>query len=252
VDDGDSVALRLFDTRTAANSAHRRGLVRLFRLSLQVQFQFLEKNLPNFTRLALAYRHLGDADQFRDALIQAIADRACLGDDNLPRSQQEFDAQLSKARARLKPVADALLQTVAQVLDEYTQIQARLKAPWPHVVKDVQDQLAHLVYAGFINATPWTQLQHLPRYLKGISLRLSKLPARLDHDQRHSSVLATLTSTLRTRRDKHRKANVDDPALETFRWQLEELRISLFAQELKTPQPVSLKRLQKLWENVLP
>ena len=252
VDDTDSVALRLFDTHATADRAHRRGLVRLFRLTLQVQFQFLEKSLPNFTRLALAYRHLGDADHFREELIQAIADRACLGDDELPRDQRQFDAQLSKARARLKPVADALLHSVAQILDEYSQIQAKLKAPWPHVVKDVQDQLAHLVHAGFITATPWAQLQHLPRYLKGISLRLSKLPARLDHDQRHSSVLATLTSQLRTRQDKHRKAAIDDPALDLFRWQLEELRISLFAQELKTPQPVSVKRLQKLWENVLP
>ncbi|MES2408553.1 MAG: ATP-dependent RNA helicase HrpA [Pseudomonadota bacterium] len=250
-DDKDSVALRLFDTRQAAERAHRAGLARLFRLTLTEQFKFLEKNLPDFTRLALAYRSLGDADSLREELIRAIAERACLGDDELPRTQQQFETQLSKARARLKAVADALSRTVGQVLDEYTQIQGKLKSPWPHVVKDIQDQLSHLVYAGFISATPWARLQHLPRYLKGINARLSKLPARLEHDQRHATALISLTAQYRARLDKHRKAAIDDPALDEFRWQLEELRISLFAQELKTPQPVSVKRLQKLWENVL-
>jgi ATP-dependent helicase HrpA len=250
-DDKDSVALRLFDTAQAAERAHRVGLTRLFRLTLTEQFRFLEKNLPDFTRLALAYRSLGDADSLREELIRAIAERACLGDDELPRTQPQFEAQLSKARARLKAVADALSRTVGQVLDEYTQIQGKLKAPWPHVVKDIQDQLSHLIHAGFISTTPWTRLQHLPRYLKGINVRLSKLPARLEHDQRHTTALVSLTTQYRARLDKHRKAAIDDPALDEFRWQLEELRISLFAQELKTPQPVSVKRLQKLWENVM-
>ncbi|MEO6145621.1 MAG: DUF3418 domain-containing protein, partial [Sulfuriferula sp.] len=199
----------------------------------------------------LAYRSLGGADSLREELIRAIAERACLGDDELPRTQRQFEAQLSKARARLKTVADALSRTVGQVLDEYTQIQGKLKAPWPHVVKDIQDQLSHLIHAGFISTTPWTRLQHLPRYLKGINVRLSKLPARLEHDQRHTTALVSLTTQYRARLDKHRKAAIDDPALDEFRWQLEELRISLFAQELKTPQPVSVKRLQKLWENVM-
>jgi ATP-dependent helicase HrpA len=250
IDEQDSVALRLLDTPAAAERAHRHGVVRLCRLNLVEQFKYLEKNIPDFTRLALAYRQFGDADKLREALLAAIAERACLGDEPLPRSAAQFDAQLVRARARIKPVADALTRIVAQVLALHQALQPRLKTPWPHVTKDVAAQLQQLVYPGFITATPWLRLQHLPRYLQGIQQRLDKLPDRLAQDQQHTTTLTTLTAQWQARELKHRKAGVDDPQLEEFRWQLEELRISLFAQQLKTPQPVSIKRLQKMWESV--
>jgi ATP-dependent helicase HrpA len=248
VDDGDSVALRLFDTEHAATEAHRAGLVRLFCLYLVEQFKFLEKNIPDFTKLALAYRPLGDADTLRAEMLAATADRACLGDDSLPRTQAEFDAQLSKARARIKPVADALSKTLAQILSLYPSLQAQ--TPWVHVSKDVSQQLQQLVYPHFILNTPWFALQYLPRYLLGIAQRLQKLPDRLAQDQQHTTALTNFTAQWQTRALAHRKKGIVDTQLAAFRWQLEELRISLFAQQLKTPQPVSIKRLQKMWEAV--
>ena len=250
IDDGDSVALRLFDTETAATQAHRAGLTRLFRLYLVEQFKFLEKNIPDFTKLALAYRPLGDADTLRATLLLAIADRACLGDEPLPRSAAEFEVQLIKARARIKPVADALSKTVGQILTLYQQLQPQLKTPWAHVTKDVAQQLQQLVYPGFINVTPWTALQHLPRYLQGIAQRLQKLPDRLVQDQLHTVAVTNFTAQWQAREQQHRKKGMVDTQLIAFRWQLEELRISLYAQQLKTPQPVSIKRLQKMWEGV--
>ena len=111
-------------------------------------------------------------------------------------------------------------------------------------------QLDNLVYPGFLGATPWERLQHLPRYLKGIVLRFDKYPANPERDGRHGAVIAGLWNQYEQRRERHRKTGVSDPNLTEFRWQVEELRISLFAQELKTPYPVSAKRLQKLWEEV--
>ena len=100
----------------------------------------------------------------------------------------------------------------------------------------------------FLSATPWPRLQHLPRYLKGIVLRLDKLRADPERD-------AARLAELRPQEQRYwrlvaeRKGAVDE-RMEDFRWLLEELRISFFAQELRTPQPVSVKRLQKVWEQL--
>ena len=111
-------------------------------------------------------------------------------------------------------------------------------------------QLEALVYPGFLSATPWDRLPHLPRYLKAMILRLEKYPGNPERDARHGAAIAGLWNQYEQRREKHRKAGISDPHLAEFRWQIEELRVSLFAQELKTPYPVSVKRLQKLWEEV--
>jgi ATP-dependent helicase HrpA len=147
-------------------------------------------------------------------------------------------------------VADALTKTLGQILTLHQQLQPQLKTPWAHVTKDIAQQLQQLVYPHFVLTTPWSALQHLPRYLQGMAQRLQKLPDRLAQDQQHTAALANFTLQWQTRELQHRKKGIVDPQLAAFRWQLEELRISLFAQQLKTPQPVSIKRLQKLWESV--
>lgn len=116
--------------------------------------------------------------------------------------------------------------------------------------KDLEEQLRHLIYPGFLSATRWQYLQHIPRYLKGMILRLDKYNKNPERDQEQTKIITTLWNQYMQRLNKHHQAGITDPNLETFRWQIEELRISLFSQELKTPMPVSEKRLQKLWESV--
>ena len=118
------------------------------------------------------------------------------------------------------------------------------------VAADLRAQLQRLVYKGFVGATPWEQLQYLPRYLKAMSIRLDKFPGNPERDEKHAASIAELWKLYQERSDKQRKAGATEPALEDFRWQIEELRVSLFAQELKTPYPVSVKRLRKKWEMV--
>ena len=119
------------------------------------------------------------------------------------------------------------------------------------MVQDVKAARERLVYPGFIARTPWERLEHLPRYLKGYALRLQKYRANPERDQRHAPTLQTLWSNYEARVKADRDAGRDDPKLEEFRWLIEELRISLFAQELRTPFPVSAKRLQKFWDENL-
>ena len=252
VDAGDSVAMKLMDTQENAESESRKGLVRLVRLALAAQFKQLEKDLARQTALALKYRAFGNADAFFAELLDTIALRACLGDDELPRNQKEFDKQKERAKPRIAPVMQALLKSVEECIDLYQQVQAKLaqKSPFAHAQKDEQAHLARLVYPGFISATPWERWQHLPRYLRAILRRFEKLPNAGDRDVRHTAIIQGLESRYQERLIKHRKAGIHDSQLAEFRWHLEELRVSLFAQELKTPYPVSAKRLEKLWENV--
>ena len=118
------------------------------------------------------------------------------------------------------------------------------------VAAEVRGQLANLVYKGAFSATPWDQLQHLPRYLKALAVRLDKYAGNPERDAKHAAAIAELWKLYQERADKLRKAGMSDPKLEEFRWQIEELRVSLFAQELRTPFPVSVKRLKKIWDAI--
>lgn len=268
------VAIHLFDTREAAQASMRGGVLQLLRFELKEQMKQLEKNLSGQGRYLspalLQLHNLIGAEALREDMLNAIADRAFIGDDLLPHSEKEFIAQRQRARARLPAVAEAVIRMVQNIANECQTLMGRLSAtggvggsalakPGAGSGKlkggldaQMHTQLHNLVYPGFLNATPWDRLQHLPRYLKGMILRLDKYPVNPERDARHGGVIAGLWNQYEQRLEKHRKAGICDPALAEFRWQIEELRISLFAQELKTTYPVSAKRLQKLWEEVIP
>lgn len=252
-DEGNAVALRLMDTKAVADEATRAGVRRLLRLALAPQMKQLEKSLPGFTQMALTARPIMGADALREDLLTAIADRAFIGDDPLPRTEKQFNAQKDRARTRLPAVTQALCRIAAEIFTEYHAIQGKLAARVPPpVAADAREQLAALLHKDFLSVTPWEHLQHLPRYLKAIHRRLEKLQGNLERDGKNMASIRALWQDYQNRRDKHRKAGISDPELERFRWMLEELRVSLFAQELKTPYPVSFKRVQKAWENVRP
>jgi ATP-dependent helicase HrpA len=253
----DKVCIHLFDTPEAAQASMRAGVRQLLRYELREQVKQLEKNLWGQSRMVsqaiLQLHGLIDPDALREDLLDAISDRAFIGDDALPRREQEFAAQRQRARVRLPAVAEAALRAVQNIANETQALTTRMSAGGPGIgklKKELEQQLHHLVYAGFLSGTPWDQLQHLPRYIKGMALRLDKYGGNPERDTRHSAVIAGFWNRYAQCLQQRRKAGIGDPALAGFRWQIEELRISLFAQELKTPHPVSAKRLQKLWEEI--
>jgi ATP-dependent helicase HrpA len=117
-------------------------------------------------------------------------------------------------------------------------------------LQDIEKQLARLIGKRFIAETPFERLQHVPRYLKAISLRLDKLKADPARDARLLAEYLPLWTSYERRALVLAKQGVSNPQVEQFRWLLEELRVQLFAQELRTPAPVSSKRLQKMWEGM--
>src|SRR5258705_4320744 len=168
-----SVAIRLFDTRDAADASMRAGVIRLLRLELKEQMKQLDKSLPGLTQAVMQLRGVANADDLKTDLVAAICDRAFIGEDELPRSETEYAAQKQRARTRLPAVRDAACRILASIADEYHRANLRLgnvPSALNRVAADIRAQLQRLVYKGFFSATPWEQLQHLPRYLKAMTI----------------------------------------------------------------------------------
>ncbi|MGA8863730.1 MAG: ATP-dependent RNA helicase HrpA [Gallionella sp.] len=250
VDNDDAVVLRAFDTREAAHAAHRQGLRRLFMLLLKEQVKYLEKNLPDAQRLGMLFMapnspFAGTQQELQQQILAMTFDRCCLNDP-LPANEAEFILRGQEAKNRLLLVAQELARLVGNVLTEYQAVQKNLPQlkTYPQIASDIHAQLEWLLHKGFIADTPYERLQHVPRYLKAISLRIEKLRLNPVRDAQCMAQLQPLMQAWQKLRQP--QLGNRDPRLEDFAWLLQELRVSLFAQELKTPVIVSVKRLEKM------
>jgi ATP-dependent helicase HrpA len=253
VDDGDSVSLVMLDTRDAAAAATRAGVLRLLKLALKGVAANYDKGGPGFAPAALQLKTTIPTDRLLADVLAAIVDRAFLGNDPLPRNEHAFAEQTKRARTRLPAVAEGAFRLLTLIAAEHAALGARLAnlpAGLSRLGTEVKAQRDALVYPGFFSATKWQQLENLPRYLKALDRRLAKFGERPDRDGRHAEQVAVLWQRYRERADRNRQAGRIEPALEEFRWLLEELRVSLFAQELKTPVPVSFKRVERAWADL--
>jgi ATP-dependent helicase HrpA len=258
VDDVDAVRIEVFDEPEVAQARHRAGLRRLFALQIKDALKYLEKNLPGLQAMGVAYMNVGKTDgggvggtleELKQQILDLSLDRAFLTDP-LPTDATAFKARVDEGRGRLTLIANEISRQAGVILTEYAVAARKLKDSKPpaDVATDVQQQLQRLVPKTFLSATPYAQLQHFPRYLKAVQLRLDKLrgdPARdavkfaelKPQDQRYWRLVAE-------------RKGAQDARLQELRWLLEELRVSFFAQELRTPQPVSIKRLDKAWSQL--
>jgi ATP-dependent helicase HrpA len=192
---------------------------------------------------------LGTMEELREQIIALALDRAFLGEP-LPTDPASFEQRIAEGRSRLMLIAQEVARLAAQLLAEYASAQRKLKdsrAP-KEVADDIQAQLQRLMPRRFMLAAPYAQLQHMVRYLKAVTLRLDKLRADPARDAARLAELRPLEQRW-LRRLAELKGSADT-RLDEYRWLLEELRVSLFAQELRTPQPVSSKRLDKLWSQL--
>ena len=248
VDHQTHVNVEVFDSQELAEKAHWAGLLRLYRLALKEQLKALEKGL-NVKPMALAYASLGSEDDLRASLVTATLQRALM-QSPLPRAQAEFERRRGDGKGRLNLLANELTGLAQRVLEEHLALQKKLPQAkaFSAVFADVQAQAARLVFKGLIHTLPVERLSHLPRYLKAAAQRIDKLKLDPARDTKAASELAPLLQNWSRAYLAMQKSGQVDSKLEEFRWLLEELRVSLFAQELKTPMPVSVKRLQKVWE----
>ncbi|MEX3955327.1 ATP-dependent RNA helicase HrpA [Trinickia sp. EG282A] len=241
--------VEVFDSPEEAARIHRAGLRRLFALQLREPIKYLEKNLPGLREMALQFMPLGTQEMLRDQLIETALDRACLREP-LPDDDTSFHARRDEGKSRLSLLAQEIARLVGQILAEYSAATKKLAQAKSQAAAhaDMQQQLQALIGKRFVVDTPYAQLAHFPRYLKGIALRIDKLKADPARDARQLAELQPLLTQYQ--RAQSARGGVADARLAEFRWLLEELRISLFAQELRTPMPVSIKRLHKVWESM--
>ena len=251
VDMGESVRLTAFDTEDKARTEHRRGMARLFALQLAAQVKAIEK-LPGLRELALQFVSLGTEKELREQLIAVTLERTCLMDP-LPADEPAFAARREAARGRILLVAQEILRLLGGILTEHAALAkklASLQKAFPQACADIAAQLAELMPKRFIATTPFERLQHYPRYLKAIGLRLDKARSDPARDARLMADWQALGKPWERERNAMLKSGQqNDSFLDEFRWLLEELRVALFAQELKTSSPVSVKRLQKMWDS---
>ena len=251
-----AVGLRLMDSPAIAAAATRLGLRRLFLMQIGDQVRQLARGLPNIDRMALHYATIGPGDELKRDMVNLAASRALFGDDDvLVRQRDEFIHRAERAWQRLSEAGREAATAVGESLELLQSLRLRLSSPIAPLlapnIADLRQQLVDLFPPGFIAKTPWVWLKHYPRYLKAADQRLKKLlNAGATRDTQAMNEARAFWKRYLDRRSSHEARNIDDPALARFRWMIEEFRVSLFAQELKTAHPVSAKRLDQLWAEI--
>ncbi|MGH8705122.1 MAG: ATP-dependent RNA helicase HrpA [Burkholderiales bacterium] len=242
VDAGDAVTLQVYDSPEKARAIHRAGVRRLLAIAFRDRLREIEKGLAKDVTLR----------RLKDDLLGAALERTFLAD-SLPMRQADFAQRVAEGRSRLSLIAQEMQRLAATMLAEHAQVEKRVAAAhkaFPQAAEDVRQQCARLLQDGFLGRTPWERLQHFPRYLRAAAMRLDKLRADPARDAQRARELAPLEQGYRRELAARTRSGAALPELEQFGWLLEELRVALFAQELKTPVPVSAKRLAKLWNTI--
>lgn len=249
IDCGDAVRIEVFDEPATASHKHRAGLRRLCALHIRDALKYLEKNIPDLQKMAVAYMPLGTLEELRSHIIERALDRAFL-QEPLPQNAADFERRIQEGRSRLTLIANEIARLCGTILQEYATVQRKIRDSKnaTGAVADIGAQLQRLMPGNFVATTPWEQLAHYPRYLKAITARLEKYRSDSARDQAHQQTV-TLMQQRYLRLLADRKGHLDS-RMQEYRWMLEELRVSLFAQELRTPYPVSPKRLDKIWGQI--
>jgi len=247
IDKTSHCELDVFDDPEQARNQHRRGLLRLFRLALNEQVKYLNKNLPELTRMGMLCMGLCTQEALRDQIVDAALEQACLMQP-WPVDEATFTQRCQQGRTRVGLLAQEIARLTLQILMAWQAAQKKLAQAkaFETSLEDMQAQLGALMHARFLTQTPAAQLAHFPRYLQAVQHRIDKLRADPARDARMMAEMAPLLAQYHRARAALKGRH--DSGLDNYRWLLEELRVALFAQTLRTPTPVSVKRLQKAWE----
>ncbi|MFJ4429926.1 ATP-dependent RNA helicase HrpA [Pseudomonas sp. NPDC089395] len=255
VEENGSVREGRFSTQAEAEFQHRRALQRLLLQQLAEPAKFLRGKLPGLTELGLLYRELGRVEALVEDILLASLDTCILeGEASLPRDGAALAGLAERKRGSWAEHAERLARQTLEVLKLWHGLQKRFKGKidlsQAVALNDIKQQLANLVYPGFVRETPNAWFKELPRYLKAVELRLEKLGSQVQKDRVWSGELSNLWAQYKARADKHAQEGKRDEQLTLYRWLLEEYRVSLFAQQLGTKVPISDKRLSKQWSQV--
>ena len=253
VEQGDKVVQQLFDNPLQAQQAHRFGVQRLLLQGMPEQAKFLRQKLPALKEAAIYYRELGNQQQLTEDVLLAAVDQVCLAED-LPRDPAALQSRIEQGRGELVEAAEQLAGQLLVILKTWHGLQKHFKGriDLAHAIamNDIRSQLEHLVFKGFVRQVPPQWLSQYPRYLAAIAQRLEKLPGQVQRDRVWTDELQTYWQRYLGLHQRFQVEGRQDERLQDWRWMLEEYRVSLFAQQLGTRMPVSVKRLNKLWQEI--
>jgi ATP-dependent helicase HrpA len=255
VDRGSAVAIELCDYPGMAQAQHRLGVLRLLRLVGAQQGKYLRKQLlrGNETSLVLAACGL-DPGALVEDLVDAAYIQAMGLDGNLPRRSREFSEMERRGRGEVTGRAGELEATLLAALQPLVQVYRRLGAldggRWQDTRGDIADQLSLLFRPSFLRDTPAEWIVQYPRYVRALEIRLERLAGQYPRDRKYTAMLGELARPLRSALEERPTLLWQSPEARAYRWMLEEFRVSLFAQQLGTRQPVSQKRLVEQWRAV--
>ena len=253
VDEGDAVGVRILDTQCKAEQQHQSGLLRLYRLQLRKECTYILKIMPQSPALELIYQKLPNHPiihsiptvSLKEDLLNCILNHVFIEGRRI-RTREWFERNMQECKPTLMTIVNDVGKTALAIMESYQKIMVRLKPLKANdpLAADVRKQLNFMIYAGFIRHTPFDQLKAIPRYLKAIEYRLDKL----NNDPVKLQEITRFTTRFWQDMEKKSKKETVIPERDPFRWALEEFRVSLFAQQLKTAYPVSAKRLEKAWD----
>jgi ATP-dependent helicase HrpA len=250
-DTGDSVRQTRFLDRLTAEDATRKAVARLILIRLGNTLEDIERKMPNFKSSALMFAPVGKARVLLDDLLLATAMQHFVPDD-VPRDNNAFENAFNAGRAEFVPALEQADERLHQAMTGYhgvmKQLKGKINLALANSMADLKFQLQNLVYPGFIVATPPEWLAHFGRYFEAASIRFEKMPRELGREREFLHTMEPLWSRYASKRDEQQRQGVRDPELLLYRWMLEEFRVSFFAQQLGTAVPVSVKRLDRQWE----
>jgi ATP-dependent helicase HrpA len=252
-DKGESVSLRLFSEASEAAAVHEKGVCRLFALALgkECKRYFALPSLPRQVILYLSQLETSAAQLGQEIGIATLRE-TFTADKPAIRDEASFKARFASDLPRLHAVYKERTRLVVTILETASELTTLTTGHdvQASTAESILDQLAWLVFPGFAEATPHLNLQEIPRYLEACRIRLQRAKTNPAGDQRKELELAPVWKRYTDVCGQENSPRLNKPLLSRYRWLVEELRVSLFAQELKTPYPVSAKRLSLLWDEL--
>lgn len=243
VAESEQVDLKLLATAEDAQNAMPVGLRNLYRKCLSKEIKYLQRNLPGIEVLSLRFAVFGKSEELKKDIVNAAIDMTFVNAAPHPRTREQFYEVLEKQQAGLIENANQLCAVLEKTMEAHRSVARRMSGSvslsWVEPVADIKDQITHLIYPGFVTATPQEKLRRFPVYFKAIDKRLDSLDREPDRDRRRRAELLPLWERIKAQAD----------AVNQIRWMFEELRVSVFAQELGTVEKVSVARLETLLEN---
>lgn len=246
IDRDEFCEIDVFDEPEQALAQHKQGLLRLFKIGLKEQIKFLSKNIEQLTQMSMLYMHLGSQEELKHYIVDCALTQAALFEP-WPVNEASFEKRKAEAKEKLGLLLNEVARLTLQILEQYSQTQKKMVSikTYKEAYVDMIANQKELMCKDFLVRYDFAHLNHFVRYLKADWVRADKLRNDPARDTRLMSEMAALNLNYQ-RALKQLKGRYDE-RLDDFRWLLQELRVALFAQELRTPMPVSVKRLHKAW-----